>query len=303
MYAVLNEWNFFLARVRACVCVHNSSQAKYLRHRRIIVDWMCEVGEEYKLAALTIHNGVRYLDRVLGVTDVPKNRLQLVAMACVLVASKAEEAEDVTPTLAELNECSNHAYTSDMLKDMEVAVLRALSWSLMCVNPIHFLHFFQARGIVFQNDLFEGGQQNRRSSIKYVRKYADFFAELCLQEYAFQRFLPSVLAAAVVAAARRAVKIDPIWNPELEALTSYNEQAIFPAYKALYAYYQASFPAAVTGAPGGAQGADAPFQSPTSVVCFEERALMQIQRQQEAQEHAAVSAAAAEAIAAADDEE
>ena len=128
-------------------------QAKYLRHRRIIVDWMCEVGEEYKLAALTTHNAVRYLDRVLGATDVPKNRLQLVAMACVLVASKVEEAEEVTPTLAELNECSNHAYSTEALKEMEVAVLRALGWALTVVNPIHFLHFFQARGIVFQGDV------------------------------------------------------------------------------------------------------------------------------------------------------
>jgi hypothetical protein len=106
--------------------------------------------------------------------------------------------------------------------------------------------------------------------LKYVRKYADFFAELCLQEYAFQKFHPSVLAAAVVAAARRAVKIDPIWNGELEALTSYDEQAIYPAYKSLYAYYQASFPSTPQ-----------PLPSPTSVIQFEERAVMQQQRQQD----------------------
>ncbi len=198
---------------------------------------MCEVGEEYKLCPLTIHNAVRYLDRVLGGQDVAKNRLQLVAMACVLVASKCEEAEDVTPTLAELNECANHAYSADMVKEMEVAVLRCLNWSLTVVNPIHFLQFFQARGIVFSHDLFEGGPQNRRSALKYVRKYADFFAELCLQEYAFQSYAPSVMAAAVVAAARRAVKIDPIWNPELEGLTTYDEASIYTAYKHLYAYY------------------------------------------------------------------
>jgi cyclin A len=229
---------------------------------------MCEVGEEYKLCPLTIHNAVRYLDRVLGVTDVAKNKLQLVAMACVLVASKCEEAEDVTPTLAELNECSNHAYTSDMVKETEIAVLRALNWSLTTVNPIHFLQFFQARGIVFQNDLFEGGAQNRRSALKYVKKYADFFAELCLQEYGFQRYIPSVMAAAVVAAARRAVKIDPIWNSELEGLTTYDESSIYSAYDSLWKYYVISFPTAPQCLP-----------SPTSVVQFEERALKQQQVQ------------------------
>lgn len=112
-----------------------------------------QVGEEYKLSPLTIHCSVRYLDRLLGTVDVPKNKLQLVAMACILVASKYEEAEDVIPTLAELNECSNNAYTIDAVKDMEVCVLRSLNWSLTIINPIHFLHFYEARGIVFANDV------------------------------------------------------------------------------------------------------------------------------------------------------
>lgn len=112
--------------------------------------------------------------------------------------------------------------------------------------------------------LFEGGPQNRRSALKYVRKYADFFAELCLQEYTFQQYLPSVMAAAVVAAARRAVKIDPIWNPELEGLTTYNERQIFKAYKHLYNYYLESFPTAPHA-----------FPSPKSVLDFEERAQQQ----------------------------
>lgn len=240
--------------------VYNEA-SKYLKHRRIIVDWMCEVGEEYKLSALTIHSSVRFLDRVLGTLDVAKNRLQLVAMSCILIAAKYEEAEDVIPTLHELNECSNNAYTVDALKEMEVSVLRHLNWCLALITPIHFLHFYQARGIVFQNDLFEGGPTNARPALKYVKKYADFFAELCLQEYSFQQYLPSVMAAAVVAAARRAVKIDPIWNTELEGLTTYNERHIYKAYKHLYTYYTESFPTAPHAYP-----------SPSSVIEFEARA-------------------------------
>ena len=237
-----------------------NDQSKYLKHRRIIVDWMCEVGEEFKLGPLTIHCSVRFLDRVLSSLDVAKNRLQLVAMACILIASKHEETEDVTPTLNELNECSNNAYSIDALKEMEVSVLRHLGWQLALITPIHFLQFYQARGIIFHTDLFEGGPSNRKSALKYVRKYADFFAELCLQEYSFQQYLPSVMAAAVIAAARRAVKIDPIWNSGLEGLTTYNEKDIFPAYKQLYNYYTESFPTAPHVYP-----------SPRSVVEFEAR--------------------------------
>jgi hypothetical protein len=82
-----------------------------------------------------------------------------------------------------------------------------------------------------------------------VKKYADFFAELCLQDYAFQRFLPSTLAAGVVACARRAVKIEPIWNAELTALTTYDVPQVFGPYRQLFAYYVDSFPSAQTNTP------------------------------------------------------
>jgi hypothetical protein len=128
-------------------------QAKYLKHRRIIVDWMCEVGEEYHLTPLTIHCAVRHLDRILGSEDVQKNRLQLVAMVCVLVAAKYEEAEEMLPTLAALNECSNRAYSLDLIKEAEIGVLRKLGWNCSMTSTIHFLNYFQARGIVFPGDV------------------------------------------------------------------------------------------------------------------------------------------------------
>lgn len=251
-----------------------SPDARYLKHRRIIVDWMCEVGEEFHLLPITIHTSVRYLDRVLGAVDVPKNRLQLVAMACLLLATKHEEQEDAVPTLHELNECSNFAYSVELIREMEIAILRQLQWQLNQTTTIHFLHMYQAKGLLCEQDVskherrgdsvllrrfvigaydsvrfrifrlvlslltvaqtFEGGPSSRRAALRYVKKYSDFFSELCLQEYGFCAYLPSLLAAAVIAAARRAVKIDPIWNAELTTLTGVNEQQIFQSYKQLY---------------------------------------------------------------------
>lgn len=239
--------------------------AKYIRHRRIVVDWMSEVGEEHKLSPVAIHCAVRHMDRLLGQTDVPKGRLQLVAMACILVAAKHEEAEENIPTMGELNECSNNSFTIQELKDMEISVLRALNWQLTIVSPIHFLHLYLARGIVFESDLFEGGPQNKAATIKYAKKYADFFAELSLQEYTFQQYLPSVMAAAIVAASRRAVKIDPIWNTELEGLTTYAAAHIFKGYRHLWDFYVHSFPASAQNA----------MHSPKSVTDFEAKGMGQ----------------------------
>lgn len=42
---------------------------------------------------------------------------------------------------------------------------------------------------------------------RYMRKYTDFFADLALQEYSFAQYAPSLLAAAVVLAARKSLVI------------------------------------------------------------------------------------------------
>ena len=53
-----------------------------------------------------------------------------------------------------------------------------------------------------------------------MKKYGDFFADLCLQEYSFQQYPSSLLAAAVVMASRRALAIVPYWCPELSVRVS-----------------------------------------------------------------------------------
>ena len=43
--------------------------------------------------------------------------------------------------------------------------------------------------------------------VTYMNKYVDFFANLCQQDYQFQRYKPSHIAAAAILAARRALCI------------------------------------------------------------------------------------------------
>jgi len=52
--------------------------------------------------------------------------------------------------------------------------------------------------------------------------------------YRFHRYVPSVRAAAIVACARRAIHVEPIWKPRLEALTSYGAKDIYPCYRQLF---------------------------------------------------------------------
>ena len=55
--------------------------------RGILVDWLVEVAEEYKLLSDTLHLSVSYIDRFLSVNPVTKSRLQLLGVSSMLIAA------------------------------------------------------------------------------------------------------------------------------------------------------------------------------------------------------------------------
>lgn len=59
--------------------------------RAILIDWLVEVAQEYKLHSETLFQTVGLVDRYLSVTPVTRNHLQLVGVSCMLLASKYEE--------------------------------------------------------------------------------------------------------------------------------------------------------------------------------------------------------------------
>jgi cyclin A len=59
--------------------------------RMIVVSWMIEVCDEFVLQPETLHLAVGLLDRFLSATvpqGVPRSVLQMVAVACIMVAAK-----------------------------------------------------------------------------------------------------------------------------------------------------------------------------------------------------------------------
>lgn len=55
--------------------------------RVILVDWLVEVSEEYKLCSETIYLAVNYLDRFLSCMSVLRGKLQLVGTAALFLAA------------------------------------------------------------------------------------------------------------------------------------------------------------------------------------------------------------------------
>jgi cyclin A len=55
--------------------------------RGILVDWLVEVAEEYKLLPDTLYLSISYVDRFLSLDAVNKQKLQLLGVSSMLIAS------------------------------------------------------------------------------------------------------------------------------------------------------------------------------------------------------------------------
>merc|ERR1719400_2774131 len=153
--------------------------------RAILVDWLVEVSEEYKLHTETIFLAVNYIDRFLSYMSVQRARLQLVGTACMFIAAKYEEI--YPPDVTEFVYITDDTYTKKQVLRMEHLVLGVLEFNVTV--PTSF--FFANR----MCELFKMDQKSLH--------LATYLNELSLLHGdKFLQFSPSLMAAASLALAR-----------------------------------------------------------------------------------------------------
>jgi hypothetical protein len=164
------------------------------------------------------------------------------------MASKFDELDDNIPLIRELQKaCARQRIISyDEIIKAEVTVLNKLNWDLFKLTSMHFIQNLLGQGIVFSNDKFQGMKQNvlydiDEKTLKSVKKHAEFFADLAIQEYELSRlFRPSVMAISAIVCARKVARIVPEWNSiGLEELTDYTyDGEVRKCTEKLYKVYQ-----------------------------------------------------------------
>jgi hypothetical protein len=105
--------------------------------RAILVDWLVEVAEEYRLCADTLYLTVNYIDRFLSVYPVQRSQLQLVGVACMWVAAKYEEI--YPPNVSDFCFITDNTYTKEQMVAMEELVLKRLGYELTVPTAKTFL--------------------------------------------------------------------------------------------------------------------------------------------------------------------
>lgn len=106
------------------------------RMRAILLDWIMEVCEVYRLRRVTYYLAVDYIDRYLRIRpDVPKTQLQLVGVSCLFMAAKLEEV--YPPKISEFSYVCDGACTNSEILACELLILNVSD------NIVRYTYFFR----------------------------------------------------------------------------------------------------------------------------------------------------------------
>ncbi|XP_057733882.1 cyclin-A2-4 isoform X1 [Arachis stenosperma] len=177
--------------------------------RGILVDWLVEVSEEYRLGLDTLYLTVYLIDWFLSRNYIERQRLQLLGITCMLIASKYEEIN--APRIEDFCYITDNTYTKAEVLKMESQVLKSSGYQLFAPTTISFLRRF-----------LQAAQASSKSPSLELEYLANYLAELTLMEYSFLNFLPSTIAASAVFLAKWTLdQSKHPWNPTLQHYACY----------------------------------------------------------------------------------
>jgi len=176
--------------------------------RSILIDWLVEVSEEYKLNTETLYLAVNYTDRFLSQMSVLRGKLQLVGTASMYIAAKYEEISP--PDVNEFVYITDDTYTKKQVLRMEHLLLKVLDFRMNTPTTnnflTHYLRFLKMNGLIVCNK---------------VNNLARYLIELTLIESdTFLNFLPSQIAASAIYLSL--CTLDKKWTKSIAELIGYD---------------------------------------------------------------------------------
>ncbi|XP_060767260.1 G1/S-specific cyclin-E1 isoform X2 [Neoarius graeffei] len=109
--------------------------------RAILLDWLIEVCEVYKLHRETFYLGQDYFDRFMATQkNVQKSTLQLIGISALFIAAKMEEI--YPPKVHQFAYVTDGACTEEEILSMEIIIMKELNWSLSPLTPLSWLNIY-----------------------------------------------------------------------------------------------------------------------------------------------------------------
>ena len=150
------------------------------RMRGVLIDWLLEVHARFHLLPETFYLTVNIIDRFLSQKVVQLERLQLVGVTAMFIASKYEEV--LSPHIQNFVHVADDGFTEAEILSAERYMLATLDYDLSFANPMHFMRR------VSKADNYD----------IQTRTIAKYLLEISLLEHRLMEFKPSVNAAAAM---------------------------------------------------------------------------------------------------------
>lgn len=190
--------------------------------RAILIDWLVEVAEEYRLVPDTLYLTVNYVDRYLSGNPMNRQRLQLLGVACMMIASKYEEI--CAPQVEEFCYITDNTYFKDEVLQMESDVLNYLKFEMTAPTTKCFLRRF-----------LRAAQGANEVTSMQLECLANYIAELSLLEYSMLCYAPSLIAASAIFLANYILLPSKRpWNATLHHYTLYQPSDLLDCINALH---------------------------------------------------------------------
>lgn len=154
------------------------------RTRGILIDWLIEVHTRFHLLPETLFLTINIIDRFLSKKVVQLDRLQLVGIAAMFIASKYEEV--LSPHVANFKHVADDGFTEEEILSAERFILGILNFDLSYPNPMNFLRR------ISKADNYD----------IQTRTIAKYLMEISLLDHRFMAYRPSHVAAAAIYLAR-----------------------------------------------------------------------------------------------------
>ncbi|KAL2799575.1 cyclin-like protein [Aspergillus keveii] len=185
--------------------------------RGILVDWLIEVHTRFRLLPETLFLAVNLIDRFLSAEVVALDRLQLVGVAAMFIASKYEEV--LSPHVANFSHVADETFTDREILDAERHILATLEYNMSYPNPMNFLRR------ISKADNYD----------IQTRTLGKYLMEISLLDHRFLGYPQSHVGAAAMYLARLILERGP-WDATLAHYAGYTEEEIDPVFRLMVDY-------------------------------------------------------------------
>ncbi|KAF2731165.1 G2/mitotic-specific cyclin CYB1, partial [Polyplosphaeria fusca] len=185
--------------------------------RGILVDWLLEVHTRFRLLPETLFLAVNIIDRFLSNKIVQLDRLQLVGVTAMFIASKYEEV--LSPHVQNFRHVADDGFTEEEILTAERFVLSSLNYDLSYPNPMNFLRR------ISKADNYD----------IQTRTLGKYLLEISCLDHRFIAHPPSQVAAAAMYLARLVLERGE-WDDTIAHYAGYSEEEIQPVLQLMIDY-------------------------------------------------------------------